>query len=78
MSSTSFAGAFPLAEVTLAPTPVQGDEAPAGIVAALQALNRHVHPDVILLVRGGGSIEDLRRSTTRAWHARSPPRKRRW
>ncbi len=50
---------FPLAEVTLAPTPVQGDEAAAGIVAALQALNRHVHPDVILLVRGGGSIEDL-------------------
>jgi exodeoxyribonuclease VII large subunit len=48
-----------LAEVTLAPTPVQGDEAAAGIVAALQALNRHVHPDVILLVRGGGSIEDL-------------------
>jgi len=50
---------FPLAEVTLAPTPVQGDEAAAGIIAALQALNRHVHPDVILLVRGGGSIEDL-------------------
>ncbi len=50
---------FPLAEVTLAPTPVQGDEAPTGIIAALQALNRHVHPDVILLVRGGGSIEDL-------------------
>jgi exodeoxyribonuclease VII large subunit len=50
---------FPLAEVTLAPTPVQGDEAAAGIVDALQALNRHVHPDVILLVRGGGSIEDL-------------------
>jgi exodeoxyribonuclease VII large subunit len=50
---------FPLAEVTLAPTPVQGDEAAAGIIAALQALNRHVHPDVILLVRGGGSSEDL-------------------
>jgi len=50
---------FPLAEVTLAPTPVQGDEAPAGLIAALQALNRQVHPDVILLVRGGGSIEDL-------------------
>jgi exodeoxyribonuclease VII large subunit len=50
---------FPLADVTLAPAPVQGDEAAAGIVAALQALNRHVHPDVILLVRGGGSIEDL-------------------
>ena len=50
---------FPLAEVTLAPTPVQGEGAPEGIVAALQALNRHVRPDVILLVRGGGSIEDL-------------------
>jgi exodeoxyribonuclease VII large subunit len=50
---------FPLAEVVLAPTPVQGPEAPAGIVAALQALNRHVGPDVILLVRGGGSLEDL-------------------
>lgn len=50
---------YPLAEVILAPTPVQGEEAPAGIVAALQALNRLVHPDVILVARGGGSIEDL-------------------
>jgi len=50
---------FPLAEIILAPTPVQGPEAPAGIVAALQALNRHAAPDVILLVRGGGSLEDL-------------------
>ena len=50
---------FPLAEVTLAPTPVQGEGAPEGIIAALQALNHHIHPDVILLVRGGGSIEDL-------------------
>lgn len=50
---------FPLAEVVLAPTSVQGAEAPAGIVAALQALDRHARPDVILLVRGGGSIEDL-------------------
>jgi exodeoxyribonuclease VII large subunit len=49
---------YPLAEVVLAPTPVQGAEAPAGIIAALELLNR-VHPDVILLVRGGGSIEDL-------------------
>lgn len=50
---------YPLAEVVLAPTPVQGSEAPAGIVAALEVLNRHAHPDVILLVRGGGSLEDL-------------------
>ncbi len=50
---------FPLAEVMIAPTPVQGAEAPAGIVAALEAINRLVLPDVILLARGGGSIEDL-------------------
>jgi exodeoxyribonuclease VII large subunit len=50
---------FPLVQVILAPTPVQGDEAPAGIVSALKALNRLVEPDVILLARGGGSIEDL-------------------
>ena len=50
---------YPLVEVILAPTSVQGDEAPPGIVTAIQALNRSVQPDVILLARGGGSIEDL-------------------
>ncbi len=50
---------LPLAEVILAPTPVQGEEAPPTIVSALRALNRDVTPDVILLARGGGSIEDL-------------------
>jgi exodeoxyribonuclease VII large subunit len=50
---------FPLVEVILAPTPVQGDDAPPGIVAALGALNQFSRPDLILLVRGGGSVEDL-------------------
>ena len=50
---------YPLAHVVLAPSQVQGEEAPNNIVAALDALNRSIHPDVILLVRGGGSIEDL-------------------
>ena len=50
---------FPFTEVILAPTPVQGPEATAGIIAALQALNQTSHPDLILLVRGGGSLEDL-------------------
>jgi len=50
---------YPLAEVVLAPSAVQGDDAPLEIVAALNALNRQVHPDVILLARGGGSLEDL-------------------
>lgn len=50
---------YPLVSVILAPTLVQGDEAPPGIVAALAALNEFARPDVILLARGGGSIEDL-------------------
>jgi exodeoxyribonuclease VII large subunit len=49
---------LPLAEVILDPSPVQGDEAPPGLVAALEALAQ-LGPDVILLARGGGSIEDL-------------------
>lgn len=51
---------YPLAEVILAPAPVQGDDAPPHIVAALAMLNAiSPAPDVILLARGGGSIEDL-------------------
>ncbi|MFZ5819808.1 MAG: exodeoxyribonuclease VII large subunit [Chloroflexota bacterium] len=49
---------LPLAEVILAASPVQGDEAPPGLVSSLAALER-LSPDVILLARGGGSIEDL-------------------
>ncbi len=50
---------YPLATVVLAATPVQGDEAPPAIVAALEKLNRQVKPDVIIVARGGGSLEDL-------------------
>ena len=50
---------LPLAQVVLAPTPVQGVDAPAALVQALRRLNEQVQPDVILLARGGGSIEDL-------------------
>ncbi len=51
---------YPLAEVTLAPAAVQGTDAPAEIVAALKRLYAlSPPPDVILLARGGGSIEDL-------------------
>lgn len=50
---------YPLARVVLAPVPVQGVEAPPAIAAAMEALNHKVRPDVILLARGGGSIEDL-------------------
>ena len=50
---------YPIARVVIASTAVQGDEAPAGIVQALQSLAVRTQADVILLARGGGSIEDL-------------------
>jgi exodeoxyribonuclease VII large subunit len=50
---------LPLVKVILAPAPVQGDEAPPAIVSALRSLNRIGMPEVIILARGGGSIEDL-------------------
>lgn len=50
---------FPLAEVVLSPTLVQGTEAPARIVRALERLNRNTDVDVIIVARGGGSLEDL-------------------
>jgi exodeoxyribonuclease VII large subunit len=49
---------LPLVEVILAAATVQGAEAPPALVAALAALDR-LRPDVILLARGGGSMEDL-------------------
>ena len=50
---------LPLAKVTIAPSQVQGVEAPASLIQALQALNQINDLDLILLARGGGSIEDL-------------------
>ena len=45
--------------VVIYPTVVQGPDAPAGIIAALRAAEQEAAVEVILLVRGGGSIEDL-------------------
>ena len=50
---------FPLVRLILSPTPVQGQDAAPQIVRALQRLNRHTDVDVIIIARGGGSIEDL-------------------
>ena len=51
---------YPLAEVIISPCLVQGSEAPGQIGNALVRLNQvEPRPDVILLVRGGGSAEDL-------------------
>src|SRR3546814_7302055 len=56
---TTLSRRYPLAPVYLYPVPVQGSEAPPAIVRALGALPRRTPVDVILLARGGGSLEDL-------------------
>jgi exodeoxyribonuclease VII large subunit len=50
---------YPLVRIRLAPTLVQGTTAPPQIVAALQAVDADDEVDAILLVRGGGSLEEL-------------------
>ena len=50
---------YPLVEVVLAPSLVQGASAPAAIVSALGALDEQPGIDVIIVARGGGSMEDL-------------------
>jgi exodeoxyribonuclease VII large subunit len=56
---TSFARRAPQLPLVLYPAPVQGSEAPAALVAALQEAGRRREVDTLLLVRGGGSLEDL-------------------
>jgi len=50
---------FPLAVVEVLPVPVQGREAPPAIIAMLAAASRAARHDVLVLARGGGSLEDL-------------------
>lgn len=50
---------YPLAHVSLLPVRVQGAEAPAEICGAIAYANRWKLADVLIVGRGGGSIEDL-------------------
>ncbi len=50
---------WPVAEVVLCPVLVQGEKAPGQLAAALEALNQEGSCDVIIIGRGGGSLEDL-------------------
>jgi exodeoxyribonuclease VII large subunit len=50
---------FTLAELVLAPCQVQGEDASRQIIAAIQTLNQIEQPDLIIVARGGGSLEDL-------------------
>ncbi len=68
---------YPLVELLLAPTMVQGDGAAGGTVAALRALNDDGRADVIIVARGGGSLEELwpfnEEVVARAIHASAIP-----
>ena len=50
---------FPLAEIVIAPARVQGSGAAESIVNSIKQLNQIAEIDVIIVARGGGSIEDL-------------------
>jgi exodeoxyribonuclease VII large subunit len=50
---------WPLAELVLAPAPVQGPDAVAGIVGGLESLNEMGGVELVIVARGGGSLEEL-------------------
>ena len=50
---------YPLVELVLSASSVQGDQAAPAIVRALQRLYDHPGLDLVILARGGGSLEDL-------------------
>lgn len=56
---TTLSRRAPYARLILYPTLVQGADATAQIVQSIEAANRHGVADVLLLCRGGGSLEDL-------------------
>ncbi|MCW8806552.1 MAG: exodeoxyribonuclease VII large subunit, partial [Rhodanobacter sp.] len=68
---------WPLAEVEILPVPVQGREAPPAIVNMLRKASASRRHDVLLLTRGGGSLEDLwafnDEAVARAIHASAVP-----
>ncbi|OOG38636.1 exodeoxyribonuclease VII large subunit [Rhodanobacter sp. C05] len=68
---------WPLADVEVLPVPVQGREAPPAIAAMLRKASASGRYDVLLLTRGGGSLEDLwafnDETVARAIHASAVP-----
>ena len=50
---------FPLADIVIYPAEVQGTEAPARLIEGIEFFNSEKNADVIIIGRGGGSLEDL-------------------
>ncbi len=68
---------FPAAHIILYPVPVQGTEAAAKITEMIQLADRRAECDLLVLTRGGGSLEDLAafndEAVARAIHAAQRP-----
>ena len=57
--ASAFARRAPQVELIVYPSPVQGSEAPAALVDAIALAGRRAEVDVLIVCRGGGSLEDL-------------------
>ena len=65
---------FPNVDILIAPAIVQGEAGPPSVVEAIGRINQRDDVDVLIVGRGGGSLEELGRSTTSASLGRSPLR----
>lgn len=50
---------YPLATILIYPAQVQGENAPSSVVEGIRAMNEYAKADVLIVGRGGGSMEDL-------------------
>jgi exodeoxyribonuclease VII large subunit len=57
--ATALARRSPHVHVVIYPSLVQGDEAPAALCAVIESASRRAEVDVLIVCRGGGSLEDL-------------------
>ncbi len=57
---TTLARRWPAARIRIHAAPVQGEQAVPGLLAALDRVEREAMAEVVILARGGGSLEDLR------------------
>ena len=68
---------MPSTRIVVVPTPVQGPDAAPGIVQAIEDVDRWGEADIVVVGRGGGSLEDLAafndESVARAIHAARTP-----
>ena len=57
--ASAFSRRAPQVELIVYPSPVQGEQAPAALVEAIGLAGRRAEVDLLIVCRGGGSLEDL-------------------